>query len=63
MAGQCEGNNREDDVGVLCEGVVNGGSSNVRNTTCARDDECFGDNAHEEHCNVSLSHAREKLRV
>ena len=43
---QCEGNNREDEVGVLCEGEVNGGSGNVRNMTCARDDECFGDNAH-----------------
>ena len=26
-----------------------------------RDFECFGDNAHEEHRNVSLSHAREKF--
>ena len=52
--GQCEGNNREDEVGVLCEGEVSGGSSNVRNMTFARDDECFGDI-------VSLSHAREKF--
>ena len=28
---------------------------------CARDDDYFRDNAHEEHCNVSLSHAREKI--
>ena len=33
----------------------------MRNMTCARDDECFGDNSHKEHCNVSLSHAREKF--
>ena len=61
VVGQCEGNNREDEVGVLCEGGVSGGSSNVRSMTCARDDECVGDNAHKEHCNVSLSHAREKI--
>ena len=48
-----EGNNREDEVGVLCEGEVSGGSSNVRKMTCARHDECFGDNAHKEQCNVS----------
>ena len=30
MVDQCEGNNREDEVGVLCEGEVNDGSSNVR---------------------------------
>ena len=48
-------------VGVLCEGEISGGSSNVRNMTCARDDERFGDNAHKEHNNVRLSHAREKI--
>ena len=59
-AGQCEGNNREDEVGVLCECEVSGGSSNVRHT-CARDHECFGDIAHKDHCDVSLSHARKKI--
>ena len=44
--GQCEGNNRENEVGVLCEGEVSGASGNVRNMTRVRDDECFGDNAH-----------------
>ena len=43
--GQCERNNREDEVGVLSVGEVSGGSSNVRNMTCARDDDDFGDNA------------------
>ena len=61
VVGQCEGNSREDEVGVLCEGEVSGGSSNVRNMTRARDDECFGDNAHKEQRNGSLSHAREKI--
>ena len=61
LVGQCEGNNREDEVGVLCEGEVRGGSNNVRIMTCARDNECFGDNGHKEHCNVNLSHARENV--
>ena len=60
MVGQCAGNNREEEVGVPCQGGVSGGSSNVRNMTCGRDGECFGDNAHREHFNLSLSHAREK---
>ena len=55
MVGPCEGKNREDEIRVLCQGEVSGGSRNVRNMTCARDDECFGENAHKEHCNVSLS--------
>ena len=63
VVGQCEGNNREDEVGVLCQGGVSGGSSNVRNMTCARDGECFGDNAHKEHFNLSFSHAREKFAL
>ena len=39
------------------------GQANVRNMTCARGDECVGDNAHKEHCDVSLknlSHTHEK---
>ena len=36
---QAEGNNKEDEVGVLCGNEVNGGSSNVRNMTCVRDQE------------------------
>ena len=54
VVGLCDGNNREDEVGVVCEGQIRGGSSNVRNMTCGRDDECFGDNAHKAHCNVSF---------
>ena len=65
VAGQCEGNNREDEVGVLCDSEVSGGSSNVRNMACARDDECFVDKAHKEHCNVNFKklepRAREKF--
>ena len=56
-----KGNNREDEARVVSVGEVNGGSSNVRNMTCARDDESFGDTAHKEQCNVSLSHTREKF--
>ena len=36
------------------------GQANVRNMSCARDEECVEENAHKEHCGVSLSHAREK---
>ena len=55
---------REDEVRVLCESEVSGGSSSLRNTACARDDECFGNNADKEHCKVSLnnlSHTHEKF--
>ena len=61
VVGRCEGNNREYEVGVLSVREVSGGSSNVRNMTCAREDECVGDSALKEHGNVSLSHAREKI--
>ena len=47
-------------MGVLCQSGVSGGSSNVRNMTCARDGECVGDNVHKEHFNLSLSRARQK---
>ena len=60
VVGQCDGNNRED-VGVLCKSEVSGLSSNVGNMTCARDDDCFENNADEEHCNVSFSPARENF--
>ena len=46
------------------KGEVSGGSSNVRDMACAREDECFGDNAHKEHCKASLknlSHTHEKF--
>ena len=60
MVGQCGGNNREDEVGVLCENEVSGGSSNVRNTACARDGECFG-NAHKRELEKLEPHARKKI--
>ena len=63
VVGQCERNNREDEVGVLSVGEVGGGSSNVWNMTRARGDEPSRESAHKERCNVSLSHARENLRV
>ena len=37
MVGQYEGNSSEDEVGELSVGEVSGGSSSVRNMTCARD--------------------------
>ena len=65
VVGQCERNNREDEVGVLCEGEINGGSSNVRNMGCARDDECFWKQRTQRTLQCELGklelHAREKF--
>ena len=65
VAGQSEGNNRGDEVGVLCEGEVSGGSSNVRNIACARNDACFGDKNTQRTLQCELEklepHAREKF--
>ena len=70
VVGQGEGNNGEDEFGMLCKGDVSGGSINVRNMACVRDDESLRENAYKEHCNVSckklnnLSRTNEKkLRV
>ena len=49
VVGQCERNNREDEVGVLCEGEVSGGSSTVLNMACVREDVSFRENAHKDH--------------
>ena len=54
VAGQCEGNSGEDEAGKLCESDVTRGSISVRNMRCVRGDESFRENAHKEHCNVSL---------
>ena len=63
VAGRCEGNKREDEVRVLSVGESSGGSSNVRNMTCARDDESLGDNAHKRTLQCELEkrepHARD----
>ena len=48
VVGQCEGNSREDEVGVLCEGDVSGVSISVRNVACERGDESFRESAHKE---------------
>ena len=54
VVGQCDGNNREDEVGVLCEGEVNGGSARCETWHAREMMNVFGDNnAHKEHCNVS----------
>ena len=37
-----EAKSREDEVGVLSADEASGGVSNVRNVTCARDDDDFG---------------------
>ena len=34
VVGRCEGNNREDEMGVLSVDEISGESSNVQNTTC-----------------------------
>ena len=52
--GQCEGNSREDEFGVLCEGDVSGGSISVRNMACARESESWRENAQKEHCKATL---------
>ena len=48
-------------VGVLCKVKSVAGQATCGTVTCARDSECVGDSAHKEHCNVSLSHARENI--
>ena len=67
---QFEGNSSEEEVNVLCEGAVNGGSSGVRNVACEFCKFCFLDDTHRnaaiqtlELCQA-LSHTHEKkLRV
>ena len=54
VVGQCEGNSREDEFGVLCEDDVSGGSISVRNMACARDSESWRENAQKEHCKANL---------
>ena len=45
---QFERNSSEDQIHVLCEGAVSGGSSNVRNMAWERGESSFWDDAHKE---------------